>query len=186
MPSQFVPRKFFLTRGVGVHQDRLVSFEMALRDAQVPQFNLVTVSSILPPNCVQVEPEEGLRHLSPGEIVFCVLSRNESNDPGRTIAASVGMAVPENRNRHGYIAEHHDSGMTEQQACWYTERQSVAMLSTAVGEPFSLKVAAEPLDPSELPDMVRGTLSIAQEATIDAEGNWTTVVAAAVFVLPEA
>lgn len=72
MPTHYIPRKFFLTKGVGVHREKLVSFEMALRDARIAPFNLVTVSSILPPHCELVDVEEGLSHLSPGEIVYCV------------------------------------------------------------------------------------------------------------------
>ena len=40
---------FFLTRGVGVHRERLTAFEYALRDADIEQQNIVTISSILPP-----------------------------------------------------------------------------------------------------------------------------------------
>ncbi|MEM3684890.1 MAG: pyruvoyl-dependent arginine decarboxylase [Conexivisphaerales archaeon] len=45
----YVPTKVFLTKGVGVHKDRLASFELALRDAGIAHCNLVTVSSIFPP-----------------------------------------------------------------------------------------------------------------------------------------
>jgi hypothetical protein len=40
-----VPTSFFLTSGVGVHQERLTAFELALRDADIEQQNLVSVSS---------------------------------------------------------------------------------------------------------------------------------------------
>ena len=43
-----VPTSFFLTSGVGVHRERLTAFELALRDADIEQQNLVSVSSILP------------------------------------------------------------------------------------------------------------------------------------------
>ena len=46
-----VPGRMFFTRGVGVHKDRLASFELALRDAGIEKCNLVYVSSIFPPNC---------------------------------------------------------------------------------------------------------------------------------------
>jgi arginine decarboxylase len=39
-----VPRKVFLTKGVGVHKDKLASFEMALRNAGIEKCNLVCVS----------------------------------------------------------------------------------------------------------------------------------------------
>ncbi|MGL4650321.1 MAG: pyruvoyl-dependent arginine decarboxylase, partial [Caldilineaceae bacterium] len=48
---RLIPRKLFLTRGVGVHKEKLTSFEMALREAGIAHFNLVRVSSIFPPNC---------------------------------------------------------------------------------------------------------------------------------------
>lgn len=69
-----VPKSFFLTSGVGVHRERLTTFELALRDADIEQQNLVSVSSILPPGCEQVEPESGVGTLRPGEITFCVFS----------------------------------------------------------------------------------------------------------------
>ncbi len=46
-----VPTHMFLTRGVGVHKEKLTSFEEALRSAGVEYCNLVSVSSILPPRC---------------------------------------------------------------------------------------------------------------------------------------
>jgi len=44
-----VPSMVFFTKGVGVHRDRLASFELALRKAGIEKFNLVYVSSIFPP-----------------------------------------------------------------------------------------------------------------------------------------
>ena len=43
-----VPKRMFFTKGVGVHRDRLTSFELSLRDAGVATVNLVPVSSIFP------------------------------------------------------------------------------------------------------------------------------------------
>ena len=47
----FLPKKVFLTKGVGVDKHKLTSFECALRDAGIAAFNLVRVSSIFPPHC---------------------------------------------------------------------------------------------------------------------------------------
>ena len=43
------PKKVFFTKGVGVHKDKLNSFELALRNAEIAKYNLVRVSSIFPP-----------------------------------------------------------------------------------------------------------------------------------------
>ena len=46
-----VPKKVFFTKGVGMHKDKLASFELALRMAGIEKCNLVYVSSIFPPEC---------------------------------------------------------------------------------------------------------------------------------------
>ena len=52
---RLIPRKMYLTRGLGVHKEKLTSFEMALREAGIAKFNLVRVSSIFPPHCQIVD-----------------------------------------------------------------------------------------------------------------------------------
>ena len=104
---RLIPRKLFLTRGVGVHREKLTSFELALRDAGIAQFNLVRVSSIFPPHCQIVEREHGLQLLQAGEIVFTVLAEMSSNEPGRRIAASIGVARPADHDKYGYHVGDH-------------------------------------------------------------------------------
>ncbi|MEK6817537.1 MAG: pyruvoyl-dependent arginine decarboxylase, partial [Nanoarchaeota archaeon] len=58
-----VPNKIFFTKGVGRHKEKLASFELALRNAGIEKYNLVYVSSILPPNCKIISKEEGLKYL---------------------------------------------------------------------------------------------------------------------------
>ena len=41
-----LPTSVFLTKGIGVHRHQLTSFEYALRDADIEQQNLVSISSI--------------------------------------------------------------------------------------------------------------------------------------------
>ena len=80
-----VPKRVFLTRGVGVHRQQLSAFEYALRDADIEQQNLVYVSSILPPRCAVIAREAGIELLKPGDITFCVLARSETNEFGRHV-----------------------------------------------------------------------------------------------------
>src|SRR6185437_8183051 len=53
-----IPKKCFFTKGVGVHKERLASFELALRSAGLAFCNLVLVSSIYPPGCKRISKEE--------------------------------------------------------------------------------------------------------------------------------
>lgn len=87
--GSFIPTKIFFTKGVGVHRDKLASFELALRDAGIEKCNLVHVSSIFPPNCRIISKEEGLKLLQAGQIIYCVIARNETDEPNRLIASSI-------------------------------------------------------------------------------------------------
>jgi arginine decarboxylase len=78
-----VPASVFLTKGIGIHRHRLTSFELALRDADIEQQNLVSISSILPPHCKLLSRTEGVATMRPGEITFSVLARAETDEPGR-------------------------------------------------------------------------------------------------------
>ena len=111
-----IPRCVFLTQGVGVHRHSLTAFEYALRNADIEQQNLVTVSSILPPGCELITRASGVATLAPGELTFSVLARSETNEPGRRIAAGIGLARPKDPTHYGYISEHHAYGMSEASA----------------------------------------------------------------------
>src|SRR5512136_1954995 len=108
----FVPQRIFFTKGVGVHKDRLASFELALRKAGIEKCNLVYVSSIFPHNCKQISKTEGLKCLKPGGITYCVMARNETNEPNRLVYAAIGLAMPSVSEEYAYLSEHHPYGET--------------------------------------------------------------------------
>ena len=74
-------------------------------EAGIAHFNLVRVSSIFPPGCRIIEAEEGLPLLQAGEIVFAVIAEMSSNEPGRRIAASIGVARPADPDKYGYLQD---------------------------------------------------------------------------------
>ena len=133
-----IPEKVFLTRGVGTHKERQASFELALRDAGIASCNLVYVSSILPPNCTVLSRNEGLALLKPGQILFCVMSRIDTNEPNRLMAASIGMAIPYDRTLYGYLSEHKSYGQTSEKAGDYAEDLAASMLASTHGVPFDV------------------------------------------------
>lgn len=177
-----VPTKAFITKGVGKHKEKLTSFEMALRNAGIAQFNLVKVSSIFPPNCKLVLREEGLKNLSPGQIVFVVMSENATDEPNRLIAASCGLAMPKEEERYGYISEHHSFGQKEKFAGEYAEDLAAYMLATTLGAPFDPdKSYDEQKDIWQISGHQVKTRNITQTAVGNKNGIWTTVVSAVVF-----
>lgn len=177
-----VPKTAFITKGVGKHKEKLTSFEMALRDAKIAEFNLVKVSSIFPPNCKLVSRAEGLKTLSPGEIVHVVMSENSTNEPNRLIAASAGIAIPKEHSRHGYISEHHSFGENDDVAGEYSEDLAAYMLATTIGAPFDPdKSYDEQKDIWKISGHIVKTRNITKTAVGHKKGLWTTVVAAVVF-----
>ncbi len=172
----------FLTKGIGVHRHQLTSFELALRDADIEQQNLVSISSILPPHCKLIPREEGITTLRPGEITFSVLARAETNEPGRRIHASIGLARPAAPDMYGYIAEHHGYGMTADQSGEYTEDLAATMLASTLGIDFDPSAAwNERKKLYENSQLIIESLSITAAAQGDETGLWTCAVAAAVF-----
>lgn len=180
---QLVPRYLFFTKGVGHHKDTLRSYEYALEDAGIAKFNLVSVSSIVPPKCKIIPREKGLTYLRDGQIVFGVFAKSSSDERRRLISASIGSALPADENTYGYISEHHSCGQTAKEAGDYSEDLAASMLAGALGLPF---------DPNEnwiqrkqiwkISGKIVRTTNVTQTAFVK-EGKWSTVLAAAVFVI---
>ena len=178
-----IPKYMFLTKGAGSHKERLASFELALRDAGIHRCNIVTVSSIIPPGCKLIPKEQGLKRLQPGEITFVVLSKNSVEEPHRLIAASIGVAIPSNKDSYGYLSEHHSFGQSAEAAGDYAEDLAATMLATTMGIPFdSDKAWDEKKQIFKTSGMIIKTSNITQSAKGEKTGQWTTVLAAAVFV----
>ncbi|NYT01335.1 MAG: arginine decarboxylase, pyruvoyl-dependent [Methanosarcinales archaeon] len=178
----FVPQRLFLTKGIGIHKDRLASFELALRNAGIEKCNLVTVSSIIPPNCKIVPKAEGLPILEPGQITFCVLARNDTNEPSRLISSAIGVAVPKSGS-YGYLSEHHSYGETAKKSGDYAEDLAATMLATTLGVEFDPEKAwDERKQIYKASGHIIKTTNICQSAEGNKDGLWTTVVSAAVFV----
>jgi len=177
-----VPKRVFFTNGVGTHKKELRSFELALRDAGIERCNLVTVSSILPPDCKIVSRAKGLADLIPGMITFTVLARCASNEPHRLLAASVGCAVPQ-KGFYGYLSEYHSYGETDEVAGSNAEDMAVAMLASTLGLDFDEDKSWDELkEVYHISNKVVRAMNVTQSAIISPPGNYTTVVAAAVFL----
>jgi len=179
----FVPTKIFFTKGVGVHKDRLASFELALRKAGIEKCNLVYVSSIFPPNCKQISRSEGLKALQPGGITFCVMARNETNEPNRLVSSAIGLATPSDALEYGYLSEHHAFGETKDKTGEYAEDLAATMLATTLGIEFDVNLAWQEREQIyKASGKIFKTKAVCQSAEGDKNGLWTTTIAAAVFL----
>ena len=180
----WTPKKIFLTSGKGVHKEKLASFELALREAGIEALNLISVSSILPPHCDFISREEGVSMLNLGQVVPVVLARMESKEPNQIISSGVGVAVPSDRNHHGYLSEHHDIGMDSVKMEDYVEDLAAEMLATTYGLKFDPHASwDEKREIWSIDNRIVKTQSVVQIAKTNNEKLWTTVISAAVLIM---
>lgn len=85
------PTVFKLVTGAGESISPLNAFDQALLEAGAGNVNLLKVSSILPPGAVYDEKIS----LPPGSLVPIAYGTLTSSKPGATIAAAVGVGIPE-------------------------------------------------------------------------------------------
>ena len=183
----FVPKAMFFTKGVGRHKDYLQSFELALRSAGIAPYNLVTVSSIYPPNCKKLTKDDGLKYLEDkvGAVTYVVMARNATNEPNRLIASSIGVALPADETQYGYLSEHHPYGETDEKAGDYAEDLAATMLATTLGIDFNPSTDWNEREKLfKMSGKIVKTFNTTQSAEGDKDGKWTTVVSMAVL-LPE-
>jgi arginine decarboxylase len=153
----YVPSEVFFVSGTGRHRTGVGSFERALRDAGVEPYNLVSVSSIFPPEADIVEPHEGVARLEAGQVVHAVIGRETKNDAHPRAAVGVARAD----EGHGYFVE--GDGVTGDEA----ER-----------------LAREMVETSDATGDVARSFNVEASATTDGDG-YVTAVAAAVLVPPQ-
>jgi arginine decarboxylase len=175
----------FFTKGVGYHRNKLQSFELALRNAGIERCNLVSVSSIFPPDCKIISKNVGIKSLKAGQITFVVMARQATNEPNRLVSAAIGLAQPEDKKQYGYISEHHAFGETMKKSADFAEDLAATMLASTLGIELDPDTAWDERKDMYIasPERQFVSRSIAQSAEGHKEGLWTTVVACAVMLL---
>ena len=74
--------------------------------------------------------------LRPADITFSVLARSETNEFGRRVYASLGLARPADPDMYGYISELHGYGMTAEASGEQAEDLAATMLASTLGLDF--------------------------------------------------
>jgi arginine decarboxylase len=170
MHDLFVPTGIFFTTGHGVHKDRLSSFELALRDAGVEIAK-------------EMSRKEGTKLIRPGMITHCVMARQDTNEPNRLIAASIGLARPADPEKYGYLSEHHSYGETAKKAGEYAEDLAATMLATTLGIDFDPEKAwNEREQVFKMEKTILKTRNVVQSAEGHPKGIWSTVIALGIFI----
>jgi len=121
--------------------------------------------------------------LRPGDITFCVLARSETNEFGRHLHASLGLARPADPDMYGYISEQYGYGMTAAASGEEAEDLAATMLASTLGLDFDPEAAwNERKQIYEHSSLIIDSTSITAAAVCGSDNHWTCAVAAAVFL----
>ena len=95
-----IPKEFFVTSGKATSPiSELNAFDSALKNAGIAQCNLVSVSSVLPPGCKEIE----WKQMPIGSITHAVVARMNAEGEA-TIGAGIVWAWAEDK-KYGIVAE---------------------------------------------------------------------------------
>jgi arginine decarboxylase len=143
----------------------------------IEQQNLVYVSSIFPPRYQLITREEVVELLRPGDIT-CMLARSETNEFGRHVYASLGLATPADPDLYGYISEQHGCGMTAKESGEQAEDLAATLLASTLGLDFDPEAAwNERKQIYEHSSLIIDSTSITAAAVCGANNYWTCAIA---------
>jgi arginine decarboxylase len=110
------------------------------------------------------------------------MARADTNEHGRLIASSVGIAVPKDSNRWGYLSEVHSHGMNMAEASDMAEDLAAEMLGTTLGLEVNPNQAwSEKEQVYKSTGLIIRTSNITQTAR-GQKDLWTTVIAVATLL----
>ncbi|MSU74254.1 pyruvoyl-dependent arginine decarboxylase [Candidatus Kaiserbacteria bacterium] len=165
-----VPKHAFFIAGTGTHRDRLQAFDQALLSAGPLAHNLVAVSSIMPAGCTVISPEEGFKMLTAGQITFCIMARQDTNQRNAFASAAVGLVKVKDPTKFGYISEYHGDASGKQEAETIAKRLAVEMFETKTGIPIKDNDV----------DVIHATTASIQQP---GDNSWVSAVSLCIFIL---
>jgi len=95
------PKNFFIVAATGVGKTELNAFDKALFEAGISEYNLVKVSSIIPPGA----KETHILELPKGSYLPIAYGAITCSEEGTIITAAIAVGLPEDENLCGVIME---------------------------------------------------------------------------------
>ncbi len=94
-------KKLYICSGVGRGSTLLNAFDNALISVGIGNYNLLKVSSIVPPGAQIVNKID----IEPGSLLPVAYGYLSSDEDGKIISSAVSIAIPKNKNSIGVIME---------------------------------------------------------------------------------
>ena len=96
-----------VTKGTGEGPTELAAFDKALQDAGIANYNLIYLSSIIPPD---YEPKREKPTPDPnkfGHKLYVVIASEKQSEVGKEAWAGIGWVMAEDNKSGGLFVEHH-------------------------------------------------------------------------------
>lgn len=116
MDRPYIATEYAMSSGVGVSSKRLPSFDKALIQAHVGNYNLVRLSSILPAGCKEVPIEDIQDHIKEGSLLPTAYATISCSEYGMRIASAIGIGFPKDESKVGVIMEFSGEGIDADEA----------------------------------------------------------------------
>lgn len=117
------PNNYIISSGFGIDKYQLVSFDKALINAGISNYNLVKVSSILPAGCKAAKKI----FLKEGSMLLVAYGSISSNEMGKRLASAISVAIPQKQSDIGVIMEYSDFCTAQQAEETVLEMAQIAM-----------------------------------------------------------
>lgn len=112
----YLAKECCISRGKGASVNGLPSFDKALLEAGVGNYNLVRLSSILPAKCEWVDVKNITDYITEGSLLPTAYSTITSDIEGDVIVSTIGVGIPVDKNHVGVIMEYSTKNVTEEEA----------------------------------------------------------------------
>lgn len=105
-------KTIYITSGIGEGQTKLAVFDAALWDAGIANFNLIELSSVIPPNSqIEVKNLKDNGSKDFGNKLYVVLAEKRESEKGREAWAGIGWVQA--KDGRGLFVEHEGSQQAE-------------------------------------------------------------------------
>lgn len=108
-----MPRTITLTKGTGSGDTKMAAFDAALFDAGIANYNLIRLSSIIPPDSAIEIGKAEIKADEFGHRLYVVYASQIENEIGKDAWAGIGWVLAEGGNGKGLFTEH--EGHSEQE-----------------------------------------------------------------------
>lgn len=102
----------YITTGKGHGKTLISAFDAALKNAGVYNYNIIKLSSIIPPSSVIKIKKYKANHLSYGDKLYVVKAEYRSRESGKYIGAAIGWY--QLADGRGVFVEHEEIGETKE------------------------------------------------------------------------